>query len=536
MLSSTVWAIPISLSPPPLPLPSPPPPPQGSNQALPKQPSLVPAPLTIPSSPSIETSLNIPPKPQSFVLGGSKGSFHIDAKLFSFSFDGGRSDSYAIHETRWNVKSSIWVGTWTTTWAFKFKLTPALLALRVCKPGGGRRVVSYLGAKEISWTKNFSGGLEVSKQTGESSRGILCGEFESPKSAAVPDLVLSASTLNVDLVHGALVTSLSAILEGANPDVEISATVASVYELELDGCTSMEDSSASGANMVDSNASKVGSTPAITAMVSPTLQNGSQAHHRHYGADNYGGGSGVKDNCLLECNPLTRWDPNTLGEVVLVQDDAGGAQVAETEPISSWVSQLMKDFCNMVGFPIVKHEVQCLTLFRLLEQECLKVIDVGVPKQPPNSGHETSGGILLVWDKRVFEKMDVIVGQFSVSVLLRGVVDDFVWAYIGVYGPNDDGALVYLDWEEHFENISQWMLPRAISDHYPLLLEAGVVRRGRSAFKFENMWLQAEGFVDRVQQWWVGYSFTGSPSYILAQKLKTLKADLKKWNREVFGC
>jgi len=53
-----------------------------------------------------------------------------------------------------------------TTWAFKFKLTPALLALRVCKPGGGRRVVSYLGAKEISWTKNFSGGLEVSKQTG----------------------------------------------------------------------------------------------------------------------------------------------------------------------------------------------------------------------------------------------------------------------------------------------------------------------------------------------------------------------------------
>ena len=46
----------------------------------------------------------------------------------------------------------------------------------------------------------------------------------------------------------------------------------------------------------------------------------------------------------------------------------------------------MKDFYNMVGFPIVKHEAQCLALFRLLEQECLKVIDVGVPKQPTNSG------------------------------------------------------------------------------------------------------------------------------------------------------
>ena len=28
----------------------------------------------------------------------------------------------------------------------------------------------------------------------------------------------------------------------------------------------------------------------------------------------------------------------------------------------------MKAFCNMVGFPIVKHEAQCLALFCLLEQ------------------------------------------------------------------------------------------------------------------------------------------------------------------------
>ena len=49
------------------------------------------------------------------------------------------------------------------------------------------------------------------------------------------------------------------------------------------------------------------------------------------------------------------------------------------------------------------------------------------------------------------------------------------------------------------------------------------------------MWLKVEGFVDKVKQWWDGYSFAGSPSFILAQKLKALKADLKKWNREEFG-
>ena len=103
------------------------------------------------------------------------------------------------------------------------------------------------------------------------------------------------------------------------------------------------------------------------------------------GANNCGGGSGVKENCFLECNPLSQWDPNTLSELVMVQDDAGGARMAEAEPNSSWSSQLIKDFCNMVGFPILKHEAQCLALFHLLEQECLKVIDDGVPKQPANS-------------------------------------------------------------------------------------------------------------------------------------------------------
>lgn len=80
-------------------LPSPSPPRQGSNHGLPKLPKLASTPLTIPDIPSIKTTHFIPPLPHSSDHGGSKRSFCIDSTFFSFSFDGGRFDSYALHET-----------------------------------------------------------------------------------------------------------------------------------------------------------------------------------------------------------------------------------------------------------------------------------------------------------------------------------------------------------------------------------------------------------------------------------------------------
>ena len=41
--------------------------------------------------------------------------------------------------------------------------------------------------------------------------------------------------------------------------------------------------------------------------------------------------------------------------------------------------------------------------------------------------------------------------------------------------------------------------------------------------------------MDQVKHWWQSYQFDGNPSYVLALKLKTLKGDLRRWNKEVFG-
>jgi hypothetical protein len=71
---------------------------------------------------------------------------------------------------------------------------------------------------------------------------------------------------------------------------------------------------------------------------------------------------------------------------------------------------------------------------------------------------------------------------------------------------------------------------RLCSDHFPILLDCDGMIKGKRPFKFENMWLKADGFVDRVRAWWLSYNFFGTPNFIMAQKLKVLKVDFKRWN------
>ena len=71
---------------------------------------------------------------------------------------------------------------------------------------------------------------------------------------------------------------------------------------------------------------------------------------------------------------------------------------------------------------------------------------------------QTAGGVLIIWDRRVLEKLEVMVGSFSVSVQWKGVEDGFIWACSVVYGPNDNNLRGDL-WDELVGIQQYWNVP-----------------------------------------------------------------------------
>lgn len=80
------------------------------------------------------------------------------------------------------------------------------------------------------------------------------------------------------------------------------------------------------------------------------------------------------------------------------------------------------------------------------------------------------------------------------------------------------------------------ILPFAGSDHYPICLEISEPSKPhRNPFKCEKMWFQDPKFLELIKTWWTQAKFVGSKMFIFISKLKLLKENILKWNREHFN-
>ena len=93
--------------------------------------------------------------------------------------------------------------------------------------------------------------------------------------------------------------------------------------------------------------------------------------------------------------------------------------------------------------------------------------------------------------------------DFSDFISSHGLIDlpldggYFTWSntHEQVLRSRIDCILFLTDWEVQFTNVYHWRLPCLMFDHFPIILDYGSFQRSCHPFRFENMWLKAEGFV-----------------------------------------
>ncbi|XP_042950267.1 uncharacterized protein LOC122282377 [Carya illinoinensis] len=162
----------------------------------------------------------------------------------------------------------------------------------------------------------------------------------------------------------------------------------------------------------------------------------------------------------------------------------------------------------------------------------------------PLNPNGASGGVLVMWDQRVVEKLEEFVGMFTVACSFRSVIDGYMWAFAGVYGPNIDRDHRLL-WDELAGLHSWWDLPWCIDGDF------NVTRFTSECFGNRRMRPTMSDFSECIfelnledlplKALWIGsdsgglHTRQGMPSFIFARKLKALKQDLKLWNMQSFG-
>ncbi|KAL8483186.1 hypothetical protein ACS0TY_026022 [Phlomoides rotata] len=93
-----------------------------------------------------------------------------------------------------------------------------------------------------------------------------------------------------------------------------------------------------------------------------------------------------------------------------------------------------------------------------------------------------------------------------------------------------DRFLISVSWSKQWPNVKQSGLKRTFLDHAPIILEVSEREYwGPIPFKIVNWWLDQEDFCKTVEGVWKDTKVEGWGGYVLKEKLKKLKFDIKAW-------
>jgi len=99
-----------------------------------------------------------------------------------------------------------------------------------------------------------------------------------------------------------------------------------------------------------------------------------------------------------------------------------------------------------------------------------------------------------------------------------------------------DRVFVSDGWLRTWPESKQYVQPREVSDHCAIVVKSLYKDWGPRPFKSIDAWQLEPWFWEMVKGKWESYYASGNPLSRFKDKLKFLKAYLRIWNREVFGC
>jgi len=73
-----------------------------------------------------------------------------------------------------------------------------------------------------------------------------------------------------------------------------------------------------------------------------------------------------------------------------------------------------------------------------------------------------------------------------------------------------------------------------VSDHCALILKVTSTDSGPKSFRSLDIWQKDGRFRDFIKCQWNNYEILDSGLFVMKEKLKRLKSNVKKWNKEVF--
>ncbi|KAL8516739.1 hypothetical protein ACS0TY_015123 [Phlomoides rotata] len=123
---------------------------------------------------------------------------------------------------------------------------------------------------------------------------------------------------------------------------------------------------------------------------------------------------------------------------------------------------------------------------------------------------------------------------------VEAVGSAFTWASRrlnhGLIASKLDRVLAHESFIDHWDCVSATVLARVASDHHPLLLhcDLGSPPLPRP-FKFQTPWTLDIRFSSLVHSSWTQPLRASDPVSLVVRKLRHLKAELRVWNKEVFG-